>query len=59
MQATLRIRQARPRVHLRESLIQRIRQVGALAGELLALASLTVSLGAGLLVLTGLPLGAW
>lgn len=51
MQATLRIRQARRR----QSLRQRIRQMGAVAGELLALASLAVALTAGFLVLTGLP----
>lgn len=55
MQATLRICQARTRAHRRESLRQHIRQMGALAGELLALASLTVALAAGFLVLTGLP----
>ncbi len=55
MQATFRIRQARPRAHRRESLRQRLRQMGAVAGELLALASLTVALAAGLLVLTGMP----
>ncbi|MDZ7789443.1 MAG: hypothetical protein U5L08_02940 [Xanthomonadales bacterium] len=55
MQAAIRIRQARPRVRRRESLRQRIRQMGAVAGELLALASLTMALTTGFLVLTGLP----
>lgn len=54
MQATLRIRQARSRAHPRESLRHHARQLGAVAGELLALASLAVALTAGLMLLTGL-----
>jgi hypothetical protein len=54
MQVAIRIRQARSRAHRRESLRQHARQAGAVAGELLALASLTVALAAGLMVLTGL-----
>ena len=53
MQATVRIRQARPRAHRRESFCQRARQLGAVAGELLALASLGLALAAGLMLLTG------
>lgn len=53
MQATLANRQARPRFHRRESLRQCRRQLIAVSGELLALASLTVALAAGLTVLAG------
>lgn len=53
MQVALGIRQARPRARRRESFRQHARQLGAVAGELLALASLTVALAAGLMILTG------
>ncbi|WP_376696566.1 hypothetical protein [Wenzhouxiangella sp. EGI_FJ10305] len=53
MQATLPNRQARPRFNRRESLRQCTRQLIAVSGELLALASLTVALAAGLTVLAG------
>lgn len=55
MQATLGIRprQARPRGHLRSSLRQHARQLRAVAGELLALVSLSAALMAGLAVLVG------
>jgi len=55
MQAILRIRQARPRVHRLERICQRVRQLGAVALELLALVSLATALAAGLLILSGLP----
>lgn len=55
MQIALRIRQARPRAYRRESFRQHARQLGMVAGELVALASLAAALAAGLLVLTGLP----
>ncbi|HSH26879.1 MAG TPA: hypothetical protein VK972_03780 [Wenzhouxiangella sp.] len=54
MQVALRVQQARPRVHRRESFRQHVRQLGMVAGELVALASLAVALAAGLTVLTGL-----
>ncbi|NBB92244.1 MAG: hypothetical protein GVY32_03650 [Gammaproteobacteria bacterium] len=54
MQAALRIRQARPRADHQEILRRSVRQLGAFAGELLALASLAAGLAAGLLALTGL-----
>lgn len=54
MQAIVRFRQARPKGHLRESFRQHTQQVGAVAGELLALASLGLALAAGLMLLTGL-----
>lgn len=53
MQAALGIRQARPRIHRREFLRHLTRQLMAVSGELLALASLTVALAAGLTVLAG------
>lgn len=53
MQATIANRQARPRIHFRTTLRQCTRQLMAISGELLALASLTVALAAGLTVLAG------
>jgi hypothetical protein len=54
MQVALRFRQARLRADRRESLRQHARRFGAVAGELLALASLGLALAAGLMLLTGL-----
>jgi len=57
MQAIVRISQARPRAHRREFFRQHIRQLGAVGGELLALASLTAALTAltaGMTLLAGL-----
>jgi hypothetical protein len=54
MQIALRVRQARLRAHRGEFFRQHARHLGAVAGELLALASLTVALAAGLAVLAGL-----
>lgn len=54
MQTTLAIRQARPRAHPRKSICHGVRQLGAIAGELLALASLAAAMGTALLLLTGL-----
>lgn len=53
MQLALRPSQARPRAHRLASLRQHAQQLGAVAGELLALASLGLALAAGLVVLTG------
>lgn len=53
MQATLANRQARPRNHRWELLRQCARQMMAVSGELLALASLAAALAAGLTVLAG------
>jgi len=54
MQGTLGIRQARSRAHRRQFLRAGARHFAAVAGELLALASLTIALGAGFFLLTGL-----
>lgn len=54
MQATIANRQARPRIHFRKSLRQYTRQLMAISGELLALASLTVAMAAGIMILAGL-----
>jgi hypothetical protein len=54
MQLTARLRQARPRAHPLDSLRFCARHLGAVAGELLALTSLVVALGAGLMTLGGL-----
>jgi len=54
MQATLRIRQARPRAHRLDRLRRSARQLGHVAGELLALAGLVTALATGLLALVGL-----
>jgi len=54
MQLTVRLRQARPRAHRFDSIRFCARYLGAVAGELLALTSLVVALGAGLMTLSGL-----
>lgn len=54
MQAQIRFRQARPRLHPIQQIRQGARQLGAIAGELLALTSLVMALATGLVTLTGL-----
>jgi len=54
MQLALRTRQARPRADLRAAIRQHARQLGVVAGEVMALVSLAAAVAAGLLVLTGL-----
>lgn len=54
MQVALRTCQARPRTRRLASARQNVRYMAAVAGELLALASLGVALASGLLLLTGL-----
>ena len=54
MQATIRINQARPRIYRRELLRHHARQLGTLAGEILALASLTLALVAGMMIVAGI-----
>ena len=53
MHGQVRFRQARPRAHPLRSVRSGARQLGAIAGELLALTSLMLALAAGLMTLTG------
>lgn len=54
MQVVVRISQARPRGYRLDTFRLHARQLVAVAGELLALASLTVALAAGMMMLAGL-----
>lgn len=54
MQMAVRLHQARPRVSRRRWILQQVRMIGRLGGEILALTSLAGSLGLGLLLMAGL-----
>lgn len=54
MQAAIRFNQARSRTRRRDFFRHQARQLGALAGELLALASLALALTTGMMLVSGL-----